>query len=240
LDVKLNDSHLDEVRAALKNWDYQAQAASAPAALYESFWKHLLADTFNDDLPKKYQPSGGDRWFEVVRNIAKDSNSQWWDNKTTKDKVETRDDIFAQAFKEAVTELESTLGRDSTKWTWGALHTATFRNGTLGESGIGLIEDLFNRGPFAVSGGGSIVNATAWDATEGYDVTHVPSMRMIVDLGDLNNSLTVHTTGESGHAYNKHYDDMSQMWANIQYYSMLWDQKFIIRQAEGHLVLTPK
>jgi len=30
------------------------------------------------------------------------------------------------------------------------------------------------------------------------------------------------------------------MWANIQYYSMLWDQKDVIQQAEGHLVLTPK
>ena len=102
-----------------------------------------------------------------------------------------------------------------------------------------MIEGLFNRGPFVVSGGGSIVNATAWDATEGYAVTDVSSMRMIADLGNLNNSLTVHTTGQSGHAYNKHYIDMAEMWANIQYYSMLWDQKDATAQAEGHLVLTP-
>jgi penicillin amidase len=64
-------------------------------------------------------------------------------------------------------------------------------------------------------------------------------MRMIVDMSNLSNSLTVHTTGESGHAYNKHYDDMSAMWAAIQYYPMLWDQQTVIQQTEGHLQLLP-
>ena len=38
----------------------------------------------------------------------------------------------------------------------------------MGESGIGLIEDLFNRGPFPTSGGKAIVNATGWKTTNGY------------------------------------------------------------------------
>jgi hypothetical protein len=33
---------------------------------------------------------------------------------------------------------------------------------------------------------------------------------------------------------------MATMWANIQYYSMLWDQNAVTSQAEGHLVLKPK
>lgn len=241
MDVNLNDSHLEDVRGLLANWDYQARLDSAPAALYEAFWKNLLADTFNDDLPEKYWPQGSSRWFEVIRNIAKDPNSQWWDDKTTTGKVETRDDMIVRAFKGAVAELEKSLGKDTAKWMWGDLHGASFDNGTLGgETSPGFIRDLFNRGPFATSGSGSIVNATSWDATQGYEVTSLPSMRMIVDLGNLNNSLTVHTTGQSGHAYNKHYIDMADMWRNIQYYSMLWDQKNVTAQSEGHLVLQPK
>ena len=34
-------------------------------------------------------------------------------------------------------------------------------------------------------------------------------MRMIVDLSNLDNSLQVFTTGESGHAYAPHYVDMA-------------------------------
>jgi penicillin amidase len=218
MQIKLDDPHVDQVRALFNGWDYQAAADSAPAALYAAFWKHLLADTFHDDLPERYWPTGGDQYFEITRRIVDDNANPWWDDQSTADKVETRDDIFAKAIAYAVAEMEKNLGKDTSKWKWGNLHTATFRNGTLGESGISLIEDLFNRGPFPPGGGKSIINATGWDATEGYSVDWLPSMRMIVDLSNLNNSLTVHTTGQSGHAYHAHYADMASLWANVQYY----------------------
>lgn len=238
LNVQLGDAHLEEVRALLNDWNYQAHADSASAAVYEVFWKNLLARTFNDDLPERYRPTGGDRWFEIMRNMGEDS--QWWDDKSTGDKVETRDEIFASAFKDAVAELEDTLGSDTSKWNWGSLHGSEFRNGSLGESGVGLIEDLFNRGPFPTSGGGSIVNATGWRATEGYGTTNVPSMRAIYDMSNLNNSVTVHTTGQSGHAYHPHYIDMAPLWANVEYYPMWWDEQSATQEVEGYLVLQPK
>jgi penicillin amidase len=223
----------------LKNWDYQTSMDSAPAAVFEVFWKNLLTDTFDDDLPKNYWPEGGSRWVEVMRNLVKQPDNSFWDNKTTTDKVETRDDIFVRAFTEAVAEIEQLQGKDPAKWNWGDLHTATFVNQTLGKSGIAPIEALFNRGPFRTNGGEAIVNATGWNATLGYSVDWLPSMRMIVDLGDLRNSLTVHTTGESGHAYSPHYIDMANLWRNIQYYPMLWNEQAIVANAEAHLVLKP-
>jgi penicillin amidase len=146
---------------------------------------------------------------------------------------------LVRAFTEAVAEIEQLQGKDSAKWNWGDLHTATFVNQTLGKSGIALIEALFNRGPFRTNGGEAIVNATGWNSTLGYFVDWLPSMRMIVDLGDLRSSITVHTTGESGHAYNPHYIDMTDLWRNIQYYLMLWNEQAIIANAEAHLLLLP-
>lgn len=223
----------------LKNWDYQASANSTPAAIYEVFWKNLLANTFNDEVPERYYPNGNSLWFEVMRNTVSEPESFWWDDKTTGGSVETRDEILARSFANAIAELEKTLGNEPSKWAWGNLHTSTFKNGTLGQSGVFLIEDLFNRGPFPTSGGAGIVNATGWRASQGYEVTNVPSMRMIVDLDNLNNSLTVHTTGQSGHAYHPHYADMAPLWANVEYYPMWWNQDSIIADAEGHLVLKP-
>jgi penicillin amidase len=172
-----------------------------------------------------------------MRNISVDS--PWWDDKSTPDVVETRENMLTKSFSDGVGELEDLLGKDPTQWKWGDLHTANFHNGSLGESGVGPIEALFNRNGFSVGGGSSIVNATSWDATEGYQVTDLPSMRAIYDLSNLNNSVTVHTTGQSGHAYHPHYIDLAPLWANNQYYAMLWDQQAVISQAEGHLVLTP-
>jgi len=218
-------------------WDFQASKGSSAAAVFQSFWRHLLQNTFNDDLPEAFWPDGGSRWNEIMRSIS--AESSWWDYKTTEGMVETRGEILERSFKEAVKELTKTYGKDPSKWKWGDMHTATFRNQTLGESGIGLIEALFNRGPVSTGGGEAIVNATGWSVIDGYEVNWLPSMRMIVDLGDPNNSISVHTTGQSGHAYHPHYEDMTQLWADVQYFPMGWDRDTIINGAEGYLILAP-
>ncbi len=225
----------------LKNWNRYNDMDSQPAAVFENFWWVLLQKTFNDEaIPEKYQPAGGDRWYQVLRNTIPQPNSQWWDDKSTKEKVETRDDIFQAAFAEAVTKLEKDYSSDTGKWpTWGALHTVTFANQSLGKSGIGPIENLLNRGPFQTAGGSAIVNATGWDVGTSFQVNWLPSMRMIVDMSNLDNSITVHTTGESGHIDNPHYIDMADLWRNIQYYPMHWNQDSVKADAEGHLTLVP-
>ncbi|MBN2116392.1 MAG: penicillin acylase family protein [Anaerolineales bacterium] len=228
-----------EAQNLLKKWDDQNRADSAAAAVFNAFWRHFLQNTFNDDMPEeRYLPDGGSRWNEIMRRL--DESSTWWDDKTTTDVTETRVEIIRKSFEQGVAELEDIFGKDPAKWNWGEMHTSMFRNGTLGESGVPPIEALFNRGPFPTSGGDSIVNATGWSVRDGYETNWLPSMRMIVDLGNLSNSVTVHTTGQSGHAYHPHYDDMAAMWAKIEYYSMLWDQQAVTSQAEGHLVLYPK
>ena len=238
MQLPLNDTRLQNARQILQGWDFQDTMDSAPSGLYNAFYQHLLADTFNDELPKDMPAEGGDRWFEVLSSIAQQPDSPWWDNKNTP-ATETRDQIFRQALSEAVDELSKSLGSDPQQWQWGKLHTLTFRNQSLGESGVAPIEALLNRGPFQTSGGSSIVNATGWDASDPYQVNILPSMRMIVDLSNLQNSLSIHTTGQSGHAYSPHYVDMADMWRTIQYLPMLWERAQIEQQAKDHMRLEP-
>ncbi len=241
LAVKL-DPELTALRDQyLASWDYQERADSVSATLFEAFWWELLLDTFADDLPEDQAPAGGARWYTVMQNLVKQPDSPWWDDRTTTGKIETRDDIFAKAFGEAVNcqLCVDKFGKDISKWKWGELHTATFRNQTLGESGIGLIESLFNRGPASTSGGEELVNATGWILGESFEVDWLPSEREIVDLSNLDNSLALHTTGQSGHAFHPHYADMIPLWATVQYYPMWWEQASVIEDAEGHLVLIP-
>ena len=72
-----------------------------------------------------------------------------------------------------------------------------------------------------------------------FAVATVPSEREIVDLSNLNASLAIHTTGQSGHAYHPHYIDMAPLWATVQYAPMWWGQESVIANAEGHLRLVP-
>lgn len=224
----------------LREWDYQDRADSTSAAVFNAFWRAFLKNTFNDDMPEeRYFPDGGSRWNEMMRHMAENPTDPFWDDKSTPDVNETMQDIILRSFPQGVAELEDIFGKDVTSWNWGDMHAATFRNSTLGESGVSLIEDLLNRGPFPTGGGEAIVNATGWSVRDGYETNWLPSMRMIVDFENLNNSLTVHTTGQSGHAYHPHYADMAPLWAGVEYYPMWWDQEAIVNDSEGHLVLTP-
>ena len=239
MDIPLSNEDLVVARGILDGWDYQAHMDSAPAALFEVFWKNLLASTFHDDLSEFYWPGGSSYWFEIVGYMVEDPSQPWWDDQTTAE-VEDRDLIFARAFGAAVEELEELQGKDPARWNWGDLHVLNHTHGVM--NNFPLINSLFNRGPYRSSGGSGIVNATGWSATQEeniYNIRTVPSMRMIVDLSDLQNSLSIHLTGQSGHPGSPHYTDMTDLWRMIQYHPMLWDRDAIEAGAEGHLVLVP-
>ena len=122
---------------------------------------------------------------------------------------------------------------------WGALHTLLVQNLSFGKSGIPLIEKIFNRGPVETAGGESIVDATGWTPKNGYVVDWVPSMRMVLDLSDLDASTWVHLTGASGHAYSPHYADQLDAWQNGTTYAWAFGSAAVQAAAKDHLVLQP-
>ncbi|HSP06183.1 MAG TPA: penicillin acylase family protein [Acidobacteriota bacterium] len=236
--LPISNVRLLKARKVLEGWNFQQSMDSPAAALFECFWRHLLDFTFHDDLPKAAWPGGGNRWVEVVRRLATQPDNFWWDDHSTQ-KKETRDDMMMKAFSAAVDELETTQGVDPSAWRWGRMHTVTFVNETLGRSGFRPVEMLFNRGPFETSGDTAVINATAWYAPDGYEVTDLPSMRMIVDLGNMENSLAIHTTGESGHAYHRNYIDMADMWRRIEYLPLRFGKSAVQSSASHVLTLEP-
>ena len=239
-DLQFDDTELAEARDWLLEWDCQYDMDSAPAALYAQFWARLMDNLYNDQLGEEIQADGDDRDMWATFLLMKEPDNAWWDDITT-DVVETRDDILVRSFSEGYANTVASLGENRNNWRWGDVHTATFVSNPLGLSGIGPIESMVNRGPFAVGGSQATVRAAAWTAASGsFAVSSwTSSMRMIVDLDDLTRSITVHTTGQSGHPYSPHYDDMIDLWRNMEYYPMLWTQEQVEAAAVSRLMLQP-
>lgn len=239
------DESLADTQLMLQGWSsgaaaFQNAARSSGAALYQAIWRQVLALTFHDDLPENYWPTGGGRWFEVVRGLLDEPEGPFWDDSGTVE-VETRDEILREAMRLGRIELATMLGDDPQDWSWGALHIAHFENQTLGQSGIAPIEWLFNRtAPARVGGSESVVNAVGWDPSESYEVNWVPSERMVVDLGDLDASTFIHTTGQSGHAFAKNYASMLEMWAAGEQGPMPFTRAAVEDLAVDILTLTPR
>ena len=225
-------------RALFDGWDYDQPADSAAGAYFNGFWRHLLALTFHDQLPEVDWPDGGDRWFEVVRLIWADESADWWDDVSTPPR-EQRDDIVATALVDARTELTNRLAKDPQRWEWGRLHQLDLEHQPFGTLGIAVIERLFNRGPLELGGGGALVDATAWNAANGYDVVWVPSMRMVVDLADLDGSTWVNLTGQSGHPYDRTYTDQAELWRDGAQLGWAWSPQAVATTARNRLTLVP-
>jgi penicillin amidase len=224
----------------LLDWDFDQPADSAAAAYFNVVWRNVLRLTFHDQLPESLWPDGGERWVAVVSNLLRKPNDQWWDDAGTDNVVEDRDTILARAMRAARDELTRKISISPRQWTWGRLHHLDLENQSLGESGVGLIETIFNRGPFEVGGGNAIVDATNWDATTGYHVTSAPSMRMVVDLDDLDRSRWVNLTGASGHVASSHYRDQTPLWVRGETLPWPFGREAVRKAGEDRLVLEPK
>ncbi|MCP4416246.1 MAG: penicillin acylase family protein [Chloroflexi bacterium] len=230
----------DKVQAALerlRGWDRQARRDSVPAALFEIFYMHLAQATLADEVGEENVGSFGG--LVLFHQLAANEDAVWWDDVST-EATETQADILLTAVNDTIVWFEENVGDNMNEWTWGSIHTATFVSSPLGESGIGAIESIVNRGPFAADGGGSIVNANSWSWSKPAVVRGHPSMRMLVDLSDFDVSEWVIPTGESGHPYHPNYDDQIELWLNGDYLPMLWSEEMVLETAVNHLILQPQ
>ena len=147
--------------------------------------------------------------------------------------TDNRDELLARAMKDARWELTAKLGKDIDTWSWGRLHQLMLKNQTLGTDGPGFMQWLLNRGPWNLGGGEAAVNATGWNAAGGYDVIWVPSMRMVVNLDDLDKSRWINLTGASGHAYSAHYTDQTDKWAKGELLKWPFSEKAVAKAHRG-------
>jgi penicillin amidase len=126
-------------------------------------------------------------------------------------------------------------------WRWGRLHQLDLEHPVMGDPSVPeVVRALFDRGGIELGGGNSIVNANSWNASEpGYDVTTGPSMRMVVDLSNLDASRWVNSTGQSGHAYQDHYSDQIDAWAANESFPWPFSQGAVSEATDDELTLVP-
>lgn len=244
LEVDLDDPFTEDARDLLRDWDDTQPAGGgedAAAAMYfNAVWQRIVALTFNDDLPADLQASGGSQYWQAIAGLLDTPRSGWWDDRTTPGVIEGRDEILRQALVDARLELTRELGKDPSTWRWDQLHQVTFRHQVLGGEGIpGPVRSLVNSGPHPVGGGSSTVDATNWDASQGFAVTSAPSMRMVVDLGDLDASRWVNQTGASGHPFSDHYDDQVEAWLAGRTYPWPSSEGAVREASKDSLTLRP-
>jgi penicillin amidase len=234
----------DAQRRALdlvRSWDLYLEIDRAGASVYETwYWflaKNTLRDDLGDQLMEDYLNYDDDLMLTMIALMAQ-PNSPWFDDKATP-AVETRDDIARRSLADAVAWLNERLGDDPNKWEWGRLHTKTFVHQPLGQSGIGLLESLFNSKTVPARGDPFTVDAAWFDLNEPFAMTGGASQRYIADLSDWGNSRIIHTTGQSGQLFHPHREDFIDPWQDVEYHPMLFSREAVEANAKATLILKP-
>jgi penicillin amidase len=222
------------------NWDGHFDTDEARPLFYATLSEFLVDGIFNDQLPEGMW--GGHTQVYAAILLLDDPDSPWWDDASTPDVVETRDEMVNAIIERAIAEATARYGADRDAWRWGDVHQGTFVSNPMGMSGIGPIEDIFNRGPVPLAGGVEIVQAAGYSlyADEGqYPVRSFASMRTLIDLGDFDDSRAINPTGQSGHPFSPHYDDMIEPYAAVQDHAMWFSRQAVEEAAVNRLILRP-
>jgi penicillin G amidase len=241
---------------AIRDWDGACGTDSRGCAAYLAFELRLGAATFDDELgPLARDYVGSTASWEAIIRLLSQPNSPWWDDSRTTDVHETSRDIAARALDRAGGELRGALG-DPTSWRWGALHQATFREATLGTSGIGPLDWYLDRGPVEVPGAAGAVLNTYYDVARAYpdpddpafkplgidkifSVTVLPSYRLTIDMSDLDGARIVQTTGQSGNPFDGHYGDLIDTWRSGGTVPLPFSQKAVDKAGVATVTFEP-
>lgn len=212
-------------------WDGVLRPDSSAAAIYEvlriTLLEEIFAPVLGKDLFERYRRHA-QFWQVALLRIVQDPTSPWWG-------PEGRDALVTRALTKTARTLTEKLGPDRTKWQWGRLHVMRFMHPIGRVPGLGWI---FNATSPPTGGDGFTVNNGGFNALNFRQVA-VASYRQIIDVADWDRSISIHTTGQSGLPFHKHYRDFVPLWASGRYHPMLFTRARIEQVAAGKLTLTP-
>ena len=224
----------------LKNWDGTYSKTAVGATIYNRFLYEFLVNTFKDELGDGFELFiNSQLQDQVLPNQISRENSVWWDNISSKNKIETRVEIVTISFKNAFSFLENQLGANVEDWLWKRVISIEHEH-AIGKAG-GVLRKFFNVGPFETIGGNEVINNQIFklDSTGVYKITAGPSTRRVIDFSDIENSLSILPTGQSGRVFSPYYKDQAQKFVDGEFVEMNLNEADI-KQSENVLILKPK
>jgi penicillin amidase len=240
LDVKAFSRNEKQAISILKTWNGSNNLEDIAPTIYQKWIYQYLKNTFQDELGKADFDLllGTHIVKQIIEPQSKNENSIWWDDVTTKNKKETRAEILKKSFKEAIVGLENQLGKEVNSWKWKRVHTLEHQH-PLGQ--VAALRSIFNVGSFSVQGSTEVINNLFFSFTDAgeYRVKGGPSTRRVIDFSDIENSMSILPTGQSGNPFSKHYNDQAEMYNTGKFRKMKMNKEEIIKTSTK-LVLSPK
>jgi penicillin amidase len=192
----------------LRSWDGDHRATSAASAIYNAWVRSIARWLLRaEDDPTTYERYHV--WREPfvcaalphllgsgVPDWAGDGDNDW-------------DGALHRSLAGALSMLEERLGPDRSAWRWGALHPVRFAHVLARMPALGPV---LVAAEHELGGDEQTILQAGFDARDGFDAAVVPSWRVVADLADVDRSLAVLPTGQSGNPASPHWNDQAPLW----------------------------
>lgn len=245
-DTKLDNPWLNELLTKLKKWDRRFEGSPEPAlylALCEQLSWFVLSDDIREIAPGMTSFSA-DRIAPLLRalklrkfahNYPPLEDRNWIDDRKSGG-VEDINTTLKYSLGETSNYLKKYFTDRWEKKQWGDFHSVDFIHPLWRQS---LAERLFCRNMVGIDGGQDTVFNTMWWRNQPFRAQRIPVFRMIIDLADPDNSLTVKSTGQSAHPFSGGFTDEMNLLREGKYKKLLYSKRLIEEEREDELVLTP-
>jgi penicillin G amidase len=202
----------------LRSWNGQMEKGTA-APLVAS----LAFDRLRNAVAERASPGHAANYEtsylapEMVERLLRERPADWFPD---------YDALLLKCLQEAIAVGEKLQGSKLARWDYGQYNRLTVDHPIFGK--LPLLGSYFNLGPVPMSGSSTTVKQTTRRLG--------PSMRMVVDLSNLDRSLMNITTGESGNVLSGHYMDQWDAYYAGKSFPMEFDQV----HASSVLTVTPQ
>jgi len=243
---RLTDAAAQRAARMLAAWDGTLAADSAAAALFQVWYRRHLRPGLRQLAlaqilpPDKVQASlaavlpeedlVGDARIDL--ELIENPGSRLGPNPAL-----ILAELFEASLLAAIADLTDLLGPAEQDWAWGRLHQARLAHPAAPAMSAAAQEQVAID-PLPRGGSADTVGATTHldDFTQAAGAT----FRLVVDVGEWDNSVVMNSPGQSGDPASRHYADLFAPWAEDATVPLLYSRDRIEAVAEDRIRLVPR
>jgi penicillin amidase len=212
-----------------RNFEGDMKVNSSGALIFNAWVDQLTRKLFSR-LGYLFTENYGNRSFRQALILQLQNPNSPWCNDSHTEQLETCLDAANTALDQALEQLSAQFGSNPKNWVWGNAHIAVSEHRPL--SKVPFLGSIFNlTQPFP--GDSFTINVGRLELLKTdnpFETKQAPSLRTIYDLADLEQSLFIYQTGQSGWVQSKLYRNMSALWAQNEYLPLQMKPPKISRQ----------
>jgi penicillin amidase len=202
--------------------------------------RQIFADELGTSLLEEYWGHGN--YYQAMVNVLKNTNGMAkWCGDATKPAVSVQscDEVLSASLEAAIDNLQNRFGKDMAQWHWGAAHVVRMAHRPFDK--VETLAKFFNI-TMPIPGDTFTINVGQTNfrnLKDPFVSTQAPSMRVLYDLSNLENSRFIQTSGQSGNVLSPLYRNYTKRWANVEYLPMQTKRESVEKNKLGTLTLVP-